>query len=287
MLRRIVTAAVLIPIVVALIWYGSEIVVAVVAAVVAILALIELFALGERHGLRAFRKWTIACTVLVFYSQYSTGLIQTRHVSQQVSIVRNVTGGHLMVVDVFLIFLFGCVFIGIATQRGLQEVLPALAISAAGLNFIVVPFSFIVRVNEITDIGRYLVLFTLVLIWVGDMAAYFVGRSIGRFPMARVLSPKKTWEGSVANLIASLLVAFVFAKWLGLNLTMYLIIAAAANIAGQAGDLIESTYKRGAGVKDSGGILPGHGGMLDRIDSLILASPVVWAFYQWLTSARF
>jgi phosphatidate cytidylyltransferase len=114
------------------------------------------------------------------------------------------------------------------------------------------------------------------------MLAYFVGRAIGRFKMAPVLSPKKTWEGALANVVASLAVASVFARWIEADTVSLLIIAGVANIAGQMGDLTESVYKRAAAVKDSSALLPGHGGMLDRIDSLILASPVVWIGYLLL-----
>jgi phosphatidate cytidylyltransferase len=101
-----------------------------------------------------------------------------------------------------------------------------------------------------------------------------------------VLSPKKTWEGAVGNLVGSLLVAVVFVRWLDANLAALLLVAALANIAGQAGDLIESAYKRGAGAKESGGLLPGHGGMLDRIDSLVFAAPVVWCYFGWFLRSR-
>ncbi len=135
------------------------------------------------------------------------------------------------------------------------------------------PFSYIVRLDEIEPVGRQLVLFTLVLVWAGDMLAYFVGKSLGRVPMAPALSPQKTWEGALGNVLASMIVAVLFARWMQTDVITLLVIAGVANIAGQAGDLIESAYKRGAAVKDSGGLLPGHGGMLDRIDSLILATP--------------
>jgi phosphatidate cytidylyltransferase len=123
-----------------------------------------------------------------------------------------------------------------------------------------------------------LLLFALSLTWAGDTAAYFVGRSIGRWKMAPVLSPNKTWEGAAASMIASIVVAWIFTRWTGIPLKNMLIAAAFGNSAGQMGDLLESAYKRSAGVKDSGALLPGHGGMLDRIDALILAVPVVWYY---------
>src|SRR3984957_10696905 len=282
MLLRIATAAVLIPVVVALVWFGPLPLLSAIAAVVAILALVEFFAIGDRVGLRAFGKWTILCAAALFYAQYSVSLIETHSLSGGISIVRDAAGGVLSIEAVLLIFIFGCVTVGLFTRRPLQEVLPAISISSAGLLFIAFPFSYIVRVDEIEMSGRQLVLFTLVLIWAGDMAAYFVGRSIGRFHMAPALSPKKTWEGAIANVVGSLLVAVAYCYFTNADLMSFLLIAGIANIAGQMGDLIESAYKRGAGAKDSGALLPGHGGMLDRIDSLILASPVVWLLYQWL-----
>lgn len=282
MLRRIFTAVVLIPIVVALVWWGPAWVLAAVAAMIAILALVEFFDLGERMGMRPFRKWTIVCAAGVFYAQYSQGLVETHVFGEGLSIVRNAAGGVLSIDAVLLVFIFGAAGIGLATRWALHEVLPAIAISSAGLLFVALPFSYLVRLNEIPLEGRRLVLFTLCLIWAGDILAYFVGKGLGRVPMAPALSPKKTWEGAMGNMFASLLVGVFFAKWLQIDALTMLVIAGVANIAGQMGDLIESAYKRGAAVKDSSALLPGHGGVLDRIDSLVLASPVVWAAYHWL-----
>jgi phosphatidate cytidylyltransferase len=281
MLSRIFTALVLIPIVLGLVWWGPAWLLAAIAALIAILALVEFFDLGERIAMRPFRKWTIVCAAGLFYAQYSLGLVETHSLAEGYSIVRSAAGGVLSIEAVLLVFIFGAVAIGLVTRWALHEVLPALSISSAGLLFVVLPFSYLVRLNEINLVGRKLVLFTLCLVWAGDILAYFVGRGLGRVPMAPALSPNKTWEGALGNLLASLLVGVFFAKWLQVDAVEMLVIAGLANIAGQMGDLIESAWKRGAVVKDSSNLLPGHGGVLDRIDSLILASPVVWAAYQW------
>jgi phosphatidate cytidylyltransferase len=282
MLLRLATAAVLIPIVVALVWWAPAIILAGIAAVVTILALVEFLNLGERIGLRGFKLWTYFCAALIFYAQFSLGRIETHALAGGVSMVRDAAGGTVSVEAALMLFLFGSVVLGLLTRRPLHDVLPAIAIGSAALLFVVLPFSYIVRLDEIEPVGRQLVLFTLVLVWAGDMLAYFVGKSLGRVPMAPALSPKKTWEGAMGNVLASMIVAVLFARWMQTDILTLLVIAGVANIAGQAGDLIESAYKRGAAVKDSGGLLPGHGGMLDRIDSLILATPAVWILYQWL-----
>ena len=159
--------------------------------------------------------------------------------------------------------------------------------SAAGLVFIALPLSAVVRIHEAETIGPKLLLFTLLLVWAGDTLAYFVGRSFGRLPMAAQLSPKKTWEGAAANLLGSAIVGVALFRWLNIEAFQAVLMACLANVAGQAGDLLKSAYKRGAGVKNSGTLLPGHGGILDRIDALILAAPVVWYYFRFLLAWRF
>jgi phosphatidate cytidylyltransferase len=282
MLARILTALALAPVVVALVWYGPPALLAPIAAIVAILALFEFLKLGERSGFRGFQNWTIFCAAGVFAVQYIAGLAETHDFAGGETLVRPIAGGLISLDLLFIIFLLGCAAIILAMKRPLHEALPAVGVSSAGLLFVALPFSYLVRLDEVPERGRQLVLFTLCLVWAGDIIAYFVGRGIGRVKMAPALSPKKTWEGALANVIASLAVGYGFARWMQADLFTMLLIAAAANIAGQVGDLLESSYKRGASVKDSSGLLPGHGGMLDRIDALILAAPVVWLLYEFL-----
>ena len=129
----------------------------------------------------------------------------------------------------------------------------------------------------------------MVCVWAGDIAALYIGRTFGRHKLAPRLSPGKTWEGSIASIAGSILAAAILVYISDLltargNLTVHiteplwqtLLLAAILNIAAQLGDLLESAVKRGAGVKDSGTMLPGHGGILDRIDALLLAAPVLW-----------
>jgi phosphatidate cytidylyltransferase len=118
----------------------------------------------------------------------------------------------------------------------------------------------------------------LVLNWVGDACAYYVGKSMGRHALAPNISPKKTWEGSVGSLAGSVIFGIVYLNRAlpTVSLLEAGLLSVVVNIAGQAGDLAESALKRGAGVKDSSSLLPGHGGLLDRVDSSLFALPVVY-----------
>ena len=118
-----------------------------------------------------------------------------------------------------------------------------------------------------------------ILIWSNDTGAYLTGVSVGRHKMIERISPKKTWEGFFGGLIIAALIAWLISGWLGVvDKTHWIIISIIISVAGTYGDLIESMLKRDTGVKDSGNILPGHGGFLDRFDSAILSFPLVFLF---------
>lgn len=127
-------------------------------------------------------------------------------------------------------------------------------------------------------------MFALLLSWAGDTAALYVGKSLGRHALAPRVSPAKTWEGAAGSVAGGLIGGWVYAHYRIPSAPLWLVLAlaAAGNVAGQAGDLCESAIKRGAGVKDSGSSLPGHGGWLDRIDSTLFSIPVVYALLVYL-----
>jgi phosphatidate cytidylyltransferase len=274
---RVLTAAVLMPVVVAIVLFAPTWGVAVATAVITVLALWEYFALGEAIGHRAYRLWTTFCALALLLTQLgnaSIGLIGSRVSYGFVSSLQY----HpldLFVADVFFLFVLGLTVLTLWTRRPLVESLPSAGISSSALLLVAFPLSFAVRLH---GVARPLLLFALVITWAADTVAYFAGRAFGKHPLAPHISPKKTWEGSIAGLAGSLAVGYAFHFWLTIPLGHLLAMAFVGNVAGQMGDLLESACKRSAGVKDSGGLLPGHGGILDRIDALILCIPVIWYY---------
>jgi phosphatidate cytidylyltransferase len=180
---------------------------------------------------------------------------------------------------------------------------PASAASVFAFTYIALPMGMLVQLRQ-QWAGAFYLLYLLLVVWAGDVFAYFVGKSIGRHLMAPRISPKKTWEGAAASVLASVAVGYLLFHYaqpissgllragliqrrdglFGLEqpgMIPVLLLTIVLNIAAQLGDLVESLIKRGAGVKDSGALLPGHGGMLDRIDALLFAAPVLWYYAAW------
>src|SRR5271170_4736857 len=284
--KRVATAAVLIPCVVGLVLWGSTALLTLGTALVILLAMFEFFALGDAIGHRAYRFWTAICALALVYVQWLDAIAPMYAFAGGLSVHR--IGRVLVnipiptVSDVFFLFVLGVTALTLWTKRPIVEALPAAGISSSGLLLVALPLTFAIRLDGIPSVGPALLFFALVITWVGDSSAYFVGRAIGKHRFAPILSPNKSWEGSAASILGALVVALVFARYVNIPLPHLLAMAVVGNIAGQAGDLLESAYKRSAGVKDSGSLLPGHGGVLDRIDALILAIPVVWYYWIWI-----
>jgi phosphatidate cytidylyltransferase len=287
---RLLTAAVLIPLAVVAVWFGPNWLVAALAASIAVAALLEFFAMAARVGLPAYRFWSCLAAVAIFGQQWYASRVAS--IARLGDLLYNARSPQVTLEVILFGFLLGIAAIVLASRRPVSEVFSSVSISAAGLVVIVLPFSAVVRLHGVDipgpqPLGPQLLLFTLVLVWVGDSAAFFAGRGIGRWKLAPLISPNKTWEGACANLLGALLVGAVFGYWTKIPPAHILAMSALGSFAGQVGDLLKSAFKRSAGVKDSGTILPGHGGILDRIDALIFAAPAVWYYFQWVVLKKY
>jgi phosphatidate cytidylyltransferase len=265
-MKRILTAALLIVAVLALIFFGQQWMLIVAVGLVAELAAYEYLVLANAGGNRVPAWWMAAAVALLFLVTYYRP-----------------TDSQLPVLSVLALVLLAWT----GFRAPLERVLPDAALGLFGLVYVGYPLTLVPMIWNRDD-GRALLLFLMVCVWAGDIAALYVGRSLGRHKLSR-LSPNKTWEGSVASVAGSVLAGLgvVYAgEFLSargntvLHITQpvwqSIVRAVIINVAAQLGDLLESAIKRGAGVKDSGTMLPGHGGILDRIDALLLAAPVLW-----------
>jgi phosphatidate cytidylyltransferase len=294
LLKRIATAVVLIPIVLALILRAPVWALAAVAGIVALLTIHEFLKLTESYGVQPMGWPTHLFAGLFFFTLAVSARGDTPLLST----------GKFLVTLAFAAAIVPFIFLTRAMrQEDLRAGYPAAAASVFAFTYIALPMGMLVQLRQ-QWAGAFYLLYLLLIVWAGDIFAYFVGKSIGRHLMAPRISPKKTWEGAAASLIASVAVGwllFSYAERISLALLrvglirrpdgLYgsevpamgpvILLTIALNIAAQLGDLVESLIKRGAGVKDSGAILPGHGGMLDRIDALLFAAPVLWYYAAW------
>jgi phosphatidate cytidylyltransferase len=268
--------------------------VAAVAGAVALVTIHEFLKLTESYDIQPLRLPSYIFAGLFFLLLAASAAGET----PQLSAVKFVLGA------AFACAISPFIFLTIAMRRTqMSGACPAAAASAFAFAYIALPMGMLVQLRQ-QWAGAFWILYLLLVVWAGDIFAYFVGRSLGRHLMARRISPKKTWEGAAASLLASLGVGILlfnnslqissFLLRMGLiqrrdglfglekpEMWPIILLTVALNIAAQLGDLVESLIKRGAGVKDSGTILPGHGGMLDRIDALLFAAPVLWYYAAW------
>jgi len=169
-----------------------------------------------------------------------------------------------------------------AYRRARVPATEILGPAVLGPLYVAVPLSMLVVIDRFPQ-GNIWIFYLLFVVFAGDTGAFYVGRALGKHKLYPAVSPGKTWEGAVGGWLASLVAAFVWCQLSDLypfNLRMAAL-TTGVSVLGQIGDLAESMLKRDHGVKDSGGILPGHGGILDRIDALLFAIPAVYVFLSW------
>jgi len=277
--QRIGFAAAAIPLGLAVVWYGGWLLVALVAAV-AVLGTRELYGLFERTGGRALD---------------STGLAAAAILPPVVYLI--VADGNRLVADAWpyatALWVLLVLTVALATRPPTARPLEAVAVTVLGVCYTAALPAFLIELRhaghpERSWAGACLVFFPLVVTWVCDTAAMFAGRAIGGPKLAPTVSPGKTRVGAVAGVGGALLVAPLFSSWIfpavgvSASLAALLVVAAVLSVVGQVGDLAESLFKREVGVKDSSHLIPGHGGVLDRFDSLYFVVPAAAALYRLL-----
>jgi len=256
--KRVLSGLVLIPVVLGIVQYGSPLL---------FLAL-------------------VIAAVLVGWMEYCRLI---RHIGIQINLV---VGGILCLLlvfcfyrnDFYLVWLAACLmslFIAwYASGSALEDALNQVAYSFLGVIYVSGLMSYFILLRGMEH-GNHILFYLFMVIWSGDIAAYYVGKNIGKTPLAPKISPAKTLEGSGAGLVGSVAggaaAHYLFFETLPLN--HCLIMAFLCGTMGQIGDLAESLFKRQAGVKDSGSLIPGHGGVLDRLDSLMFAGPAFYIYH--------
>lgn len=253
-MKRVLTALLLIPVTTYIVLMGPDWLLWLVACAVAVLCFHEYEALAATHGIARLGM-----------PGYLAGVLLLVPLEREA----------LVVVAVLAVF----ALLSAMRSDDLAKVLPQAAALAFGVVYVFGAWRSAILLGTT---NRYWLFYALVLTWVGDTAAYYVGRAIGRHKLAPRISPGKSVEGTIASLIASVVFGYVYLLRLvpGVAPWEAAALSALANVAGQLGDLAESAMKRGAGVKDSGTLLPGHGGWLDRVDSALFAMPTIWV---WIT----
>ena len=249
-MKRVLTAVVLIPVILYVVYLGPFWLLFGVTAIFALICYSEYAVIAAGYGVEKLGPAGYASGILVLLARPQDG---------------------------YLIFTL-LTLIGLSLALRLPDpskALPYAAALAFGIVYIFGSWKFAILLrNE----NAHWLGYGLILNWIGDTSAYFVGRRIGKHKMAPVVSPNKSWEGAMASLVGSLLFGVIYLNraFPAISPLQAGAISVAANVAGQIGDFAESVLKRGAGLKDSSALLPGHGGFLDRVDSTLFALPVIY-----------
>jgi phosphatidate cytidylyltransferase len=303
--KRVLTAAILIPLVILALFKAPLWLFTVLVFGVAVLAAREYLDIAEAQGFRPFRALSYLFLVCLFAFVAWGSLEVARQLPLWLSGEPMMEGvaGLLLVAAPFVLMI-------VSMRRDpLSQSLPDAAVSFLLLPYVGLSLVCLVLTRAYEN-GALYVLFLMLVVWTGDIAAYYVGSAIGRHKLAPRVSPGKSWEGAIASAMGAIVVAILLLRFASpifwaldrihlLDIPGSVLyepsrqtasLAAApvwlavffgllVNVAAQLGDLVESALKRGAGVKDSGTLLPGHGGVLDRIDALLFAAPTGWLFY--------
>jgi phosphatidate cytidylyltransferase len=266
-MQRLLTAAIALPVIIASIWFDQlKLLFVAITAAAMMAGLYEFWILSARREMKAARELgTFFAVALLTAFYFQAPLLWPELL--------------LMLVAAFVMAVLAA-----SMLRGapFERMLGSVGATVVGVLYVVFLGGHIIalRTTFPNPMGRDLLFFFLLVLMGSDTAAYYTGRALGRRKLAPAVSPGKTWEGAAGGMLASLLFAALAHYWFfrELPLRAALPLAATMNVLGVVGDLTESALKRGAGAKDAANILPGHGGLLDRLDSLLFNAPLLYYF---------
>ena len=267
-INRWITALILVPIILWVLIKGSTLLLATVVSIVAIFAMGEYLRIMFQNDARPLSN-TIK---IISYAASVTLIISTCLGSWEIEFL--ILSLNLMALSIFVLSEFA----------DNQEVFHVIAKQVLGIVYIPVSLSLLIFMKGL-DQGTFWIIWLLIVVFSNDTGAFYGGKFFGKNKLSPNISPNKTIEGSIGGIITSLIVGFIFSVifFRDFSLSFFMIPASfMLAVAGQIGDLFESAMKRASNIKDSGSILPGHGGMLDRIDGLLLAIPVLYAYLVFI-----
>ena len=318
-MKRVLTAVILIPVVVLALFKAPLWLFTLLVFGVAVLAAHEYFGIMKAGGFRPFHVIsyvTLALSFAIFYviaylvaQLASVAATEGQTIGVDVAAFGMTMFWNIAVIPVVVLLVPLILLVASLRREPLSNALPDAAVSYMLLPYVGLTLGLLPILRSGRN-GALFLLYLFLLVWCGDVAAYYVGRAFGHHRLAPHISPSKTWEGAVASVLAAIAVGVALFRYInpiasalrGVHLLtasysnqppltnapatlshapiwLAALFAVAVNVAAQFGDLVESALKRGAGVKDSGTLLPGHGGVLDRIDALLFALPVGLIFY--------
>jgi len=262
-LKRWLTGIIAAPVLIYVIGFGPRRVFHLLLFLTALQGLVEYFRIASQETDRPLR-WTAYGTTLALFLFVSVGEL------------------FLLPAILFLCAAAPMTYFMLTYHRPEHRSTEVLGKAALGPIYIALPLVMLMIIDRFPK-GKMWIFFLLVIVFACDTGAFYAGRTFGKHKFHPQVSPGKTWEGSVGGLLAGLLAAYIWSRFSNLfvfDLRIF-ILTSGLTICGQIGDLVESMVKRNHGVKDSGGILPGHGGILDRIDAHLFAIPVLFVFLSW------
>jgi phosphatidate cytidylyltransferase len=261
--QRVITSAIVLPIVVACVYFGG------IPFLLLVLTL-AIISINEFYNMMRVKDYLPAYYVGNFFTVFFI-------VFAYFALKKNWEPAHSAILTVAaLVTMIATLFL-----KRPKEAIVDIAVTLLGMIYIGWFFSYFLFIRALSENGGYL-FFLAATIWALDTIAYFVGKKFGKRKLLPSISPNKSVEGALAGFIFGIIAAGVFGYYAGFNMLHSLILGILIGVMAQIGDLFESLIKRDAGVKDSSQLMPGHGGVLDRMDSFILAAPVVYYYLVWV-----